>query len=171
MDMQARTAARHTAAVATRAFAQVLLLLGALLLVLLPGSAHALSVQQSSFDHDRTAFPLRDAHQRLDCETCHINGTFKGTPNTCLSCHRIGQIAATFRPASHMPTSDRCESCHSARDWTTVIRTDHKQVEPVRCDSCHDGKTSSGKPVAHPTTRIHTENQFFNARRFHRQRS
>src|SRR3990172_3587597 len=33
-----------------------------------------------SFDHVKTGFPLTGAHVTLPCETCHIQGTFKGTP-------------------------------------------------------------------------------------------
>ncbi|MBI4693457.1 MAG: hypothetical protein HY749_05495 [Gammaproteobacteria bacterium] len=133
----------------TRVFATLALILCALVL---PRTAPALSVQMSSFDHEQTVFPLRDAHRLLECENCHQRATFKGLSPECRSCHRLGQIAATYRRNDHMPTSDQCQQCHSTKDWTTVIRTDHKEVTAARCEACHDGTLAPGKPTVHPDT-------------------
>jgi len=50
----------------------------------------------SLFDHEKTAFSLKGAHQEVPCSACHalqrpVNGTlvlfYKSTPTACSSCH------------------------------------------------------------------------------------
>ena len=50
----------------------------------------------STFDHDKTSFPLRGAHEGVACSACHtlkrpVNGEpvlfYKPTPTACSSCH------------------------------------------------------------------------------------
>lgn len=37
---------------------------------------------RKTFDHLKTGFALKGAHLSVTCETCHVGGTFKGTPKT-----------------------------------------------------------------------------------------
>jgi hypothetical protein len=57
------------------------------------------------FDHDRDSiFPLVGFHGGLACDTCHIEGVYKGLPLNCAGCHadaHAGQLG------------ENCESCHS----------------------------------------------------------
>ena len=39
------------------------------------------------FDHDKTAYPLRDKHVDVPCVQCHFGNRYKGTPQQCASCH------------------------------------------------------------------------------------
>ena len=70
-----------------RLAAQVSKLLAALVLALW-FAAPAAAVQRTQFDHLTTGYELRGFHRDLACEYCHLQGVFKGTPRTCVGCHR-----------------------------------------------------------------------------------
>ena len=53
--------------------------------LLSPNDAH--SQTQPAFDHFTTGFRLDGMHQFADCEACHNNGLFTGTPTSCYDCH------------------------------------------------------------------------------------
>jgi hypothetical protein len=104
------------------------------------------------FDHLLTGFSLFGAHVRVECETCHIKGVFRGTPATCEGCHgRPGAIASTFKPLNHINTTQPCDFCHSSVVWTGA-RYDHATVTPGSCIQCHNGSIAEGKPAGHPAT-------------------
>jgi hypothetical protein len=96
--------------------------------------------QGSRFDHQRTRFPLRNAHgaPSLKCQDCHeTQRDFRGTPTACVSCHR--------RDDRHEGTlGARCEQCHTDLTWR-VARLDHSLTRfpllgghaLVACASCH----------------------------------
>ncbi len=50
-------------------------------------SAYAANAVGKDFDHARTGFQLSGAHRNERCESCHIQGIFKGTPTQCANCH------------------------------------------------------------------------------------
>ena len=63
-----------------------------------------------TFDHNRTAFPLDGAHANVQCEQCHTNNTFVGTPTQCVACHAD--------PAFHFGAfGTNCQECHSTSAW------------------------------------------------------
>ena len=39
--------------------------------------------------HNQTTFRLEGRHQAVPCESCHLNGQFRGTPSTCFDCHWV----------------------------------------------------------------------------------
>jgi hypothetical protein len=41
----------------------------------------------ATFDHNLSAFKLDGAHANVECESCHKNGVYKGTPKECVACH------------------------------------------------------------------------------------
>ncbi|MDE2419220.1 MAG: cytochrome C [Burkholderiales bacterium] len=65
------------------------------------------------FKHERTRFPLRNAHALplVKCSACHKNlESYRSTPLDCLSCHKKddkhqGQVGG------------KCESCHTDKSW------------------------------------------------------
>src|SRR4029450_8390711 len=45
------------------------------------------------FNHDLTQFKLTGKHATVTCASCHGNNVFRGTANTCATCH--------YEPQSH----------------------------------------------------------------------
>ena len=120
----------------------VLWLFLAVLAFSLPFTANA--VQNPDFNHFTTGFPLSGQHIKVDCESCHVNGVFKGTPKVCGSCHN-GRLA-TGKNSTHIASSNACDYCHTTFTWDKAA-VDHSQVKGD-CRSCHQ------LPIGHlPTTR------------------
>jgi Cytochrome c7 and related cytochrome c len=127
----------------------------ALLMALFTPAVYAQTVHKSSdFNHMRTGFPLTGAHIKLECETCHVDGLFKGTPTNCAGCHSQGRrVVAPFKPVTHMLTQAPCETCHTNTISFQGARFNHVGVQPKGCQTCHTGLTAPGKPMGHiPTT-------------------
>jgi hypothetical protein len=104
------------------------------------------------FDHIQTGFNLTGAHILTRCESCHIQGVFKGTPRDCATCHMAGnRMGATAKPAQHVPTTTPCESCHRTTGWIPASYS-HAGVAPGACMTCHNGTMSTGKPSGHVLT-------------------
>lgn len=89
-----------------------------------------------TFDHDRSAFPLTGAHQKVSCTRCHRDGRFKGLAfQECSACHR---------DPHDQRFGARCASCHDAVSWRTE-KVDHDRTafklvgrhRTVACVSCH----------------------------------
>ena len=107
-----------------------------------------------NFDHVKTGFPLTGIHTSQRCESCHINGVFKGTPKDCVSCHTSGlriSRSNTVKPANHIPTQLSCETCHNTQSFGGA-RFNHTGVVAGSCASCHNGSTATGKPSGHIAT-------------------
>ena len=51
---------------------------------------HSVEAQswRNSFDHNKTDYPLRGAHESVACNQCHKNGTFRGVSRDYYECHR-----------------------------------------------------------------------------------
>jgi hypothetical protein len=90
------------------------------------------------FDHDRTAFPLKDKHAQVPCVGCHFGNRYKGTPKQCVSCHAPDDIHRGER-------GPRCGDCHATTGWKTA-KFDHAKetgfaLEGVHaridCQDCH----------------------------------
>jgi hypothetical protein len=91
------------------------------------------------FNHDKTNYPLRGMHEKVQCTQCHVKLVFANVGQKCSDCHadiHRGQFGAN------------CESCHTVKGWKvsiTAIR-DHQNRFPligahaaVDCESCHKG--------------------------------
>jgi hypothetical protein len=90
------------------------------------------------FDHGVTRYPLRGAHQKAECKSCHADPTrYRDTPTDCVACHRKddkheGQLDA------------RCDRCHDERRWQGT-HYDHARARfalvgahlKVDCKGCH----------------------------------
>lgn len=104
-----------------------------------------------NFDHATSGFVLTSPHVRLECNTCHLRGIFKGIPRQCVNCHDRGsQIGTTQKPLNHVQTSGDCESCHAGSTWA-VTRFDHSGVMGT-CKKCHNNVTATGKSANHVQT-------------------
>lgn len=108
---------------------------------------------QSDFNHLSTGFPLTGSHVRVECETCHTGGIFKGTPKDCAGCHSVGRrVIAPAKPSNHMDTSAPCDTCHTNTVTFTGARFNHMGVQPKACMTCHTGIHAPGKPSGHVVT-------------------
>ncbi len=104
-----------------------------------------------NFNHDQTTFPLSGIHTNTACESCHVKGVFKGTPNTCGGCHnRGGAVIAQMKPTSHIPVTQDCSACHKTLGWIPATFT-HANLKQS-CSTCHNGTSQTGKPATHVAT-------------------
>ncbi len=125
--------------------------LGMVLLFLAPMlRADTAAEPKTRFDHTITGFPLSGAHQLTPCESCHVNGIFKGTPSQCAFCHQGGsKTSNTNKPPNHIPTNASCDECHTSMSTWTGARFNHFSMGGVACMSCHNGSSTTGKPSNH----------------------
>ena len=92
--------------------------------------------ENATFDHSRADFPLDGAHVNVDCENCHKDRVFKGTPTACSGCHA--------EPAYHagMFAGQECSVCHTSAAWRPA-RYDGPHTFPMNhedastCADCH----------------------------------
>jgi Cytochrome c7 and related cytochrome c len=125
-----------------------------LCLALASGSARAQGMAGGGFDHLKTGYPLTGLHVQARCESCHLNGTFNGTPRDCASCHVTGNRFArsnAVRPQNHFPTTQGCDSCHATQSFIGA-RFTHQGVGPGTCMRCHNGMSAGSKPSNHVPT-------------------
>ena len=93
--------------------------------------------ENATFDHARSIFPLTGAHERVECERCHQNAVFKGTPSACVSCHAD--------PAFHAGQfGTDCAACHTTTAWSPAafngrhtFPLNHGEGGTVSCATCH----------------------------------
>jgi len=115
----------------------------------------AAKIDQHSFDHSKTRYPLTGAHLNTPCQKCHTPGAdnqprYAGIPfSTCSSCH-TDPHKGEFVQA--------CDSCHTTSTWkktSFISRFDHSKTKypllgkhlEVQCLTCH--KTADFKaPMA-----------------------
>ena len=96
------------------------------------------SFRNTKFDHGKTHFPLKAAHQRAACGDCHRDASYKNAPLQCNACHaRDDAHKGTRGPA--------CGDCHDSDRWKRNT-FDHARVADyplqgahakISCDACH----------------------------------
>ena len=100
-----------------------------------------------TFDHNRTAYKLEEAHAKVACSACHYrkneNGIetqlFKSTSKECSTCHKDTH-ANQFAIAGKTD----CSKCHGMDDWhksrfnhnSSRFKLDGEHVK-VNCVECH----------------------------------
>jgi len=100
-----------------------------------------------NFDHSMTAFPLEGRHQKVECEECHVNKVFKGTPTECFACHEKDD-------AHNGEFGTDCAVCHTPVKWDEASFDHAKTAFPldgqhrtVECEQCHVNKVFKGTPT------------------------
>ena len=99
------------------------------------------------YDHDKTKFPLRDAHRNLRCNACHLGGKYQDTPLRCASCHAPDDVHQGSR-------GDKCGECHSAVSWKNAQFDHLKETgfallgrhSSLACGNCHKSGNFKDKP-------------------------
>lgn len=98
--------------------------------------------RSARFDHDRTDFPLRGAHEPLRCETCHTGPLDQQLPTSCNACHGKDDV-------HRGQEGSRCEGCHGVQAWHRDLFFEHDLTSfpllglhaVVACEQCHAGPT------------------------------
>ena len=117
-----------------------------------------ITVNRTSFDHDRTRYPLRGRHTQVSCEKCHdfSGGQVAKNPPfaTCTACHAPDPHAGTATLAGRVAD---CASCHTVDGWRPSSYTvaQHRLTryplegrhQQARCSGCHV-KTAGAAAVA-----------------------
>jgi hypothetical protein len=101
----------------------------------------------TSFDHDKTHFPLLGKHRDAKCETCHKGGV--SGPNAklkiekeCVACHKKDDQDKGHKGRY----GNKCETCHNEKGWKTASKFDHDRDtryvlkgkhQQAKCDACH----------------------------------
>ncbi len=100
----------------------------------------------ATFDHD--FFPLTLGHDIGDCNACHGNGVYEGTPTDCFACHQEDYQTAQNpnHLAANFPTD--CVLCHTTNPGWMPANFDHDNMyfpiysgkhedEWSSCTDCH----------------------------------
>ena len=105
-------------------------------------------LDSGDFPHDATGFSLQGAHAEVACESCHINGQFKGTPMDCNSCHQQDDAHA-----GRFGTD--CAACHNPSDWKDASFDHNLSAFPLTgrhaelaCEQCHASGQFAGLSTA-----------------------
>ena len=100
---------------------------------------------KSGFNHDMTRYPLRGAHQRVTCKSCHLPGKpLKGLSfNSCRDCHQDFHRGAFAKDAS----KGACQACHTVEGFSPSLFSvaEHQKSDyplsgahlAVPCIACH----------------------------------
>lgn len=83
------------------------------------------------FDHDLTRFPLVGLHATSACESCHTDRRFKGTPTSCIDCHRKDDT-------HNQALGETCGTCHTPNDWL-IWQFDHDTQTDFKLEGAHAG--------------------------------
>jgi hypothetical protein len=91
------------------------------------------------FDHNRTNYPLRGMHEKVQCTQCHVRPMFTDVGKTCADCHA---------DIHRRKFGSDCAQCHTVRGWQVTIQQikEHQNRFPlfgahaaVLCEDCHKG--------------------------------
>ncbi|PYT73061.1 MAG: hypothetical protein DMG39_07605, partial [Acidobacteria bacterium] len=91
------------------------------------------------FDHNKTKYPLRGMHEKVECTQCHVKPVFTDVGKNCQDCH-------TDVHQKKMGTN--CAQCHTVQGWNIAVQQvkDHQNRFPllgahaaVQCEDCHKG--------------------------------
>ena len=93
----------------------------------------------TEFDHNKTNYPLRGMHEKVQCIQCHVKPVFTDVGKNCADCHA---------DIHRRKFGSDCAQCHTVRGWQVSIQQikDHQNRFPlfgahaaVPCQDCHKG--------------------------------
>src|SRR6266404_3645437 len=91
------------------------------------------------FDHNKTRYPLREMHEKVQCTQCHFKPVFTDVGKNCEECHA---------DIHQRKMGTNCAQCHTVRGWKIAVQRvkDHQNRFPlfgahaaVQCEDCHKG--------------------------------
>lgn len=88
-----------------------------------------------SFDH-QAVFHLDGSHLGVECQGCHVEQLYQGTPSECKDCHAEPEIHFGFFGLT-------CDYCHETLGWYPALLTqhtfpiDHGDQGESECQACH----------------------------------
>jgi len=100
------------------------------------------------FDHNLASFKLDGKHTQVSCQNCHSNGTYKGTPVNCSTCHAlVDKHKGSF--------GKYCATCHTTSGWLPAA-FDHTLSKfkltgahiKIQCVDCHANGIYKGTPAS-----------------------
>jgi hypothetical protein len=111
--------------------------------------ASLVHMDKASFNHDQTDYPLRGAHVKVACASCHASGAkFRAAPSSCVGCH--GK-----KDPHKGALGSACANCHTESSWKQV-KFDHNATHfpltgahiKATCASCHADQNFKATPSA-----------------------
>ncbi len=106
-------------------------------------------IEGSTFDHDRTRYPLRGRHAGLSCNACHGGDRRRPAFARCVNCHRDDHGVKARGRADLLA----CADCHTVADYAratfTVARHDSTAFPlrgahlAVACVACHQPRAGT----------------------------
>jgi len=110
--------------------------------------ANIVPLDEASFNHKRTDFPLEGHHDGAECSGCHeADKKHRDAPSTCFACHADDD-------AHDESLGTQCGDCHTPADWAEVT-FDHAATgfdlighhETATCLSCHTDHSFANTPT------------------------
>ena len=102
------------------------------------------TINQKSFDHNKTNFPLEGLHQTVECSKCHGNTTSsKPRYKNCTDCHK-DYHNGEFTTGAILRDCSECHTVNGFKPSTFTIK-EHNKINfkltgghlAVPCQSCH----------------------------------
>jgi hypothetical protein len=91
------------------------------------------------FDHNKTKYPLRGMHEKVQCAQCHVKPVFADAGKQCQDCHA---------DIHQRKMGTDCARCHTVLGWNVAVQQvkDHQNRFPLlgahaalQCEDCHKG--------------------------------
>lgn len=111
-------------------------------------NADIVGLDESTFEHELTDFPLEGKHAEVACDDCHAtDDKHREAPTACFSCHEDDNV--------HGETmGTECADCHSSNTWIEV-GFDHDATgyplignhATTACLACHADQTFQSTPT------------------------
>ncbi len=105
----------------------------------------------SSFNHNKTNFPLTGLHASTACAQCHTVKPYSAQPTTCVSCHQKDYNNSVNPPHLSQGFPTDCQTCHSSSAWRPATFDHNQTLFPltgahvaVTCQQCHSSGVYKG---------------------------
>ncbi len=85
-------------------------------------------------------YPLIGAHTTVNCNQCHINNVYQGTPRTCVGCHQDDYNGTNDPDHAASGFSTNCTECHNNNTWQGAVFNHTFPIQGphnLACNVCH----------------------------------